>query len=310
MEDTYDVVVCGTGFIECILSGLLSLKGMKVLHIDRNSFYGGEGASVNLTNLWKIFRPNVDVPKQYGANRDWNIDLVPKFIMANGKLVKILLKTRVAGYLEWKCIDGTYVYQNKKAGIFSSGGPKIEKVPANDKEALKSDLMGLLEKRRCKNFFVYISNYDPKDVNTYKGYDLKIMSMRQLLNKFELEPNTIDFIGHAVALYNNDLFLDKPAIDCVEKIKLYMDSIGRYGDSPFIYPVYGLGGIPEGFSRMSAIQGGTFMLNTDIDKIVYNENGKVVGVQSGEQIAKCKLVVCDPTYALKTGNANLVKKVG
>lgn len=104
--------------------------------------------------------------------------------------------------------------------------------------------------------------------------------------------------------------MDKPAIDCVEKIKLYMDSIGRYGDSPFIYPVYGLGGIPEGFSRMSAIQGGTFMLNTDIDKIVYNENGKVVGVQSGEQIAKCKLVVCDPTYALKTGNANLVKKVG
>jgi len=76
---------------------------MKVLHIDRNSFYGGEGASVNLTNLWKIFKPNAEVPKQYGANRDWNIDLVPKFIMSNGKLVKILLKTRVAKYLEWKC---------------------------------------------------------------------------------------------------------------------------------------------------------------------------------------------------------------
>jgi len=30
--------------------------GKKVLHIDRNPYYGGEGASVNLTNLWKIFR--------------------------------------------------------------------------------------------------------------------------------------------------------------------------------------------------------------------------------------------------------------
>lgn len=110
MNETYDVVVCGTGIVECILSGLLSLKGMKVLHIDRNSFYGGEGASVNLTNLWKIFKPNAEVPKQYGANRDWNIDLVPKFIMSNGKLVKILLKTRVAKYLEWKSIDSTYVY--------------------------------------------------------------------------------------------------------------------------------------------------------------------------------------------------------
>jgi Rab GDP dissociation inhibitor len=30
--------------------------------------------------------------------------------MANGKLVKILLKTKVAKYLEWKAIDGTFVY--------------------------------------------------------------------------------------------------------------------------------------------------------------------------------------------------------
>lgn len=302
MDDKYDVVVCGTGFIECILSGLLSLKGMKVLHIDRNGFYGGEGASVNLTNLWKIFRKGQEYPKQLGANRDWNIDLVPKFIMANGKLVKILLKTRVASYLEWKCIDGTYVYQNKKAGIFSSGGPKIEKVPANDKEALKSDLMGLLEKRRCKNFFVYVANYEAKDPSTHKKYDLTTMPMRQLLGKFDLEPNTIDFIGHAVALYANDQFLERPAIEAVDKIKLYMDSIGRYGDSPFIYPVYGLGGIPEGFSRMSAIKGGTFMLNQDIDKIVYDDKGRVRGVQSGEQVAECKLVVCDPSYVLNTGN--------
>jgi Rab GDP dissociation inhibitor len=61
----YDVVVCGTGLIECILSGLLSLDGTnplrnplgkRILHIDRNPYYGGEGASLNLTNLWKIFR--------------------------------------------------------------------------------------------------------------------------------------------------------------------------------------------------------------------------------------------------------------
>jgi len=57
-----------------------------------------------------------------------------------------------------------------------------------------------------------------------------------------------------------------------------MDSHGRYGDSPFIYPVYGLGGIPEGFSRMAAINNGTFMLNTDIDKILFDEKGAVCGV--------------------------------
>lgn len=89
-----------------------------------------------------------------------------------------------------------------------------------------------------------------------------------------------------------------------------MDSIGRYGNSPFIYPVYGLGGIPEGFSRMCAIHGGTFMLNTDIDKINVDENGKVTGVSSGEQTAKCSMVVCDPTYANKCGLTNKTKKIG
>jgi Rab GDP dissociation inhibitor len=73
-----------------------------VLHIDRNSFYGGEGASVNLTNLWKIFRDKEEPNKELGHNRDWNIDLIPKYIMYGGKLVKILLKTRVSKYLEWK----------------------------------------------------------------------------------------------------------------------------------------------------------------------------------------------------------------
>jgi len=99
-----------------------------------------------------------------------------------------------------------------------------------------------------------------------------------VVKKFDLSPNTVDFIGHAVALYTNDSFIDRPAIETVDKVRLYMDSVGRYGDnSPFIYPIYGLSGIPEGFSRMCAINQGTFMLKTDIDKILFTD-GKVTAV--------------------------------
>lgn len=75
-----------------------------------------------------------------------------------------------------------------------------------------------------------------------------------------------------------------------------MDSIGRYGDSPFLYPIYGLGGLPEAFSRLCAIHGGTYMLNTNVDEILY-EGDKVVGIRSGEQTAKAPMVICDPSYA-------------
>ena len=40
MDQEYDCIVLGTGLKECILSGLLSIEGKKVLHIDRNTYYG------------------------------------------------------------------------------------------------------------------------------------------------------------------------------------------------------------------------------------------------------------------------------
>lgn len=123
----------------------------------------------------------------------------------------------------------------------------------------------------------FVANYDPNNPKTHEGMNLNQMTFAQLIKKFELEPNTVDFVGHAVALYTNDSFLDKQAMLTIEKIKLYMDSIGRYGDSPFIYPIYGLGGIPEGFSRMAAVNGGTFMLNADLDEVLMVD-GKVVNI--------------------------------
>lgn len=140
--------MCGTGLSECILSGLLSQERTdnpyvekKVLHIDRNSFYGGEGASVNLTNLYKIFKDGKEPPKELGHNRDWNIDLIPKYIMSGGKLVKILLKTRVSRYLEWK--RTIFVIQLLMA-LTSS---KIRKVDSSRRVALKSQKSQSLQKK-------------------------------------------------------------------------------------------------------------------------------------------------------------------
>ena len=48
------VIVLGTGLTECILSGLLSVEGKKVLHMDRNDYYGGDSASLNLTQVIQL----------------------------------------------------------------------------------------------------------------------------------------------------------------------------------------------------------------------------------------------------------------
>jgi Rab GDP dissociation inhibitor len=73
--------------------------------------------------------------------------------------------------------------------------------------------------------------------------------MDQVYAKFGLEAGTKDFIGHAMALYLDDNYLHNPAREAVERILLYVNSMARYGKSPYIYPLYGLGELPQGFAR-------------------------------------------------------------
>ncbi|XP_057492364.1 guanosine nucleotide diphosphate dissociation inhibitor At5g09550 [Actinidia eriantha] len=296
MDEEYDVVVLGTGLKECILSGLLSVDGLKVLHMDRNDYYGGESTSLNLNQLWKRFRGGDTPPEQLGASRDYNVDMIPKFMMANGALVRVLIHTDVTKYLNFKAVDGSYVYNKGK----------IYKVPATDVEALKSPLMGLFEKRRARKFFIYVQDYEENDPKSHEGLDLIKVTAREVISKYGLDDDTVDFIGHALALHKDDSYLDQPAMDFVKRVKLYAESLARFqGGSPYIYPLYGLGELPQAFARLSAVYGGTYMLSKPECKVEFDSDGKAFGVTSEGETAKCKKVVCDPSYL-----PNKVKKVG
>ncbi|KAI0094791.1 GDP dissociation inhibitor [Irpex rosettiformis] len=286
MDEEYDVIVLGTGLTECVLSGLLSVEGKKVLHMDRNDYYGGDSASLNLTQLYRKFRPDLSPPAELGRDRDYAVDLIPKFIIASGELTKILVHTDVTRYLEFKQIAGSFVYRDGK----------ISKVPSNEVEALKSPLMGLFEKRRAKKFFEFLQGWKDEDPATHQGLDLDKDTMQTVYNKFGLEPGTQDFIGHAMALYLTDDYKTKPARPTYERIVLYTSSMARYGKSPYIYPLYGLGELPQSFARLSAIYGGTYMLDKAIDEIVTDADGKFIGVRSGNETVKAKQVVGDPSY--------------
>lgn len=295
MNEEYDVIVLGTGLTECILSGIMSVNGKKVLHMDRNPYYGGESASITpLEDLYKRFHLPGSIPESMGRGRDWNVDLIPKFLMACGQLVKMLLYTEVTRYLDFKVIEGSFVYK----------GGKIYKVPSTEAEALASSLMGLFEKRRFRKFLVYVANFDENDSRTFEGVDPKKTTMRDVYKKFDLGQDVIDFTGHALALYRTDDYLDQPCQETINRIKLYSESLARYGKSPYLYPLYGLGELPQGFARLSAIYGGTYMLNKPIEEIVV-ENGKVVGVKSEGEVARCKQLICDPSYV-----PGRVRKVG
>lgn len=162
--------------------------------------------------LYRKYRPQQEPPTELGRDRDYAVDLVPKFIIATGELTKILVHTDVTRYLEFKQIAGSFVYRDGR----------ISKVPSTEIEAVKSPLMGLFEKRRAKKFFEFLQGWKDQDPTTHQGtpitfgsygcymylfspgINLDRDSMKTVYEKFGLEPGTQDFIGHAMALYLDD----------------------------------------------------------------------------------------------------------
>ena len=116
--------------------------------------------------------------------------------------------------------------------------------------------MGFFEKRRAKTFFEFVAGYKESDPSTHQGLNLKTATMTDVYAKFGLEAGTQDFIGHALALFPNDVYLQQPAKEAFERINLYMTSLSRYGKSPYLYPLYGLGELPQGFARYECFKAG------------------------------------------------------
>ncbi|KAA0187200.1 Guanosine nucleotide diphosphate dissociation inhibitor [Fasciolopsis buskii] len=194
-------------------------------------------------------------PDKYGRARDWNVDLIPKFLMAYG-LVSFFEKRRLAHMLQW---------------------------------VVEVDF---------KNPGSYQRVYAPP-------LDVHRDSIVHAFDKFSIGESTQNFVGHALCLYPDDSYKRNiPADDAIKRMQLYNQSVARYGKSPYVYPLYGLGELPQAFARLSAVYGGTYMLNKPVEEIVL-ENGKVFGVKAEGEVARCDTVICDPSYAM-----DRVRKVG
>ncbi|XP_029108378.1 rab GDP dissociation inhibitor alpha-like isoform X2 [Scleropages formosus] len=327
----YDVIVLGTGLKECILSGILSANGKRVLHIDRNPYYGGESASISpleevcpslslslshthththtqtlvppqdcqqcsalltyvsaATSLCPQLYKKFNVPgpgKAMGQGRHWSVDLVPKFLLASGPLVQMLLYTEVTRYLDFKVVEGSFVYR----------GGRVHRVPCTEAQAQASDLMGRFDKRRFRKFLLFALNFDESDRRRHHELDPQRRTARDVFRHFDLGSEVVEFVGHAVALHSSDEYLEQPFLQTMRRIQLYAESQDRYGHSPYLYPLYGLGELLQAFGRLSTDHGGGYLLNHPVEDIVM-ESGKVAGVKSEGRVFRCKQLICEPSY--------------
>lgn len=249
----FDFVILGTGLAETAVSCVLSKnKDYKILHIDRNSSYGSEFATLQYRQVETYFDPNTTpIPDFLDKNREFNIDLTPKLLLQDSRMKDFLLENKIEDLVIFGSIKGSYIFSNK-----------LHSIPTSEIEAFKSPVISYREKFKVAKFFWNIRNHFNDSNTKTEG------SMMDEFKKFGLSKTSIDFIGHAIALNLNDDYLDNPPKETYNRIVQYISSIVSYENSksPYIYPIYGLSELCQSFSRKSAVNGTLFMLKADIKK--------------------------------------------
>ena len=330
MEKIYDIIVLGTGMKEYILLSLLfkypkinkkSLKPeeLKIYQLNKSKIIGETCPSLNISQLFQKFN-KICPQEKYGDDKDWNIDLIPKIMLRNSPIIKLFLIADIYNYIEWKTIDQVYIYQYDKGGMFSSPKGIIYKIPQNQEEVWGSDILGIFEKNRCKKFYNYINNISFGENNIIKNTEninINEISFKELGNKFGLEENTLDFIGHSIALYSDDNFLENKSIDAIKKIKFYQENLLiindknkslQYYSTPFIYPIWGFQKIYKNYEREMYLYDYKYQDENDVDEILYDEKNIFKGIKTKKgEIIHGKILLSSPEYMTKF---NKVEKKG
>lgn len=79
--------------------------------MDQSSYYAGESAFImSLEDLPKRFKIPGQPSASMGRGGAWHVDLISRFLMANGQLVKIWFYIEVTPYMDFKVIEGSCVF--------------------------------------------------------------------------------------------------------------------------------------------------------------------------------------------------------
>ncbi|KAM7272604.1 hypothetical protein ACFE04_027267 [Oxalis oulophora] len=333
---TFDLIVIGTGLPESIVSAAVSHSGKTVLHLDPNPFYGSHFSSLSPSNLSEFLLQNsrdtptstyflqsnsndryvvvnlssrpvysdVEIynyaPQSLTADHKFNLDISgPRVLFCADKSIDLILKSQVNHYLEFKPIDASFV---------GDANGTLSLVPDSRAAIFKDKTLGLVDKNLLMTFFKLVQQHwdQQQDDVSISDDDLETPFLH-FLTKMKLPRKIQNIILYAIAMENYDQEQeDHPqglilkTRDGIHRLFLYNTSIARFQNSlgPMIYPLYGLGELPQAFCRRAAVKGCIHVLRMPVLALLMDKDtGQYRGVRlsSGQEIFSDKLVL-DSSY--------------
>uniref|UniRef100_A0A8C0S8W8 Rab proteins geranylgeranyltransferase component A n=2 Tax=Canis lupus familiaris TaxID=9615 RepID=A0A8C0S8W8_CANLF len=169
--------------------------------------------------------------------RRFNIDLVSKLLYSRGLLIDLLIKSNVSRYAEFKNITRILAFREGR----------VEQVPCSRADVFNSKQLTMVEKRMLMKFLTFCMEYE-KHPDEYKAYEE--ITFSEYLKTQKLTPNLQYFVLHSIAMTSETA---SNTIDGLKATKNFLHCLGRYGNTPFLFPLYGQGELPQCFCRCKAI---------------------------------------------------------
>lgn len=223
-------------------------------------------------------------------SRRYNIDMTSNLIWARGKDIKVLVRAGTHRYLEFQCLRKTLYYQANKNRFIVA--------PVTKKDIFRTKDISLVEKRSLMRFVTNVMKQlqtsassettaeqdEADDQATNEEEEENVASQAETFVEYmkeqKLTENLQNYILYIVCLCAsveeaNGLSVEEG----VQRVAKYQQSSGVYGDTPFLYPLYGVSEINQAYSRLGAVHGAYFILSRAMDSLVVDgESGKIRGV--------------------------------
>ncbi|ALC42722.1 Rep [Drosophila busckii] len=300
LPEQFDLVVIGTGFPESCIAAAASRIGKTVLHIDPNDYYGDVWSSFNLEALNQLLeQPS---PSLLNASYTWHdaatetnwtreallaksrrfsLDLCPRIAYSNGELVKLLIKSNICRYAEFRALDHVCMLYNDE----------LVSVPCSRSDVFNTKTLSIVEKRLLMKFLTACAdNGEDKcneDTLAFRG-----RTFQEYLEAQKVTPKIASCVLQAIAMCNANTSFEVG----MQRTQRFLGSLGRYGNTPFLFPMYGCGELPQCFCRLCAVYGGIYCLKRSVDNICQATDSQELLLSSAGKTLRATHVVSAPGY--------------
>ncbi|KAI9887568.1 MAG: Rab proteins geranylgeranyltransferase component A [Watsoniomyces obsoletus] len=299
---TWDVVIRGTGVQQSLVALALSRTKKKILHVDRNDYYGGPDAAFSLQEAASLMKNVNEGSGESGLSfsRAYSLTLSPQILYTRSDLLGVLVSSGVYRQLEFQAMGSWWVYETarntseapseeeKVAAPTDQRRGSLSRVPSSREDVFADSSLDLKARRSLMSLMKFMATYEDQPERWESHAATPFSDF--LSSQFGLAPD-LHAPLHAICM-SSQLPRNTTTAFALPRIARHLRSTGVFGPGfGAVIPKWGgAAEIAQVACRAGAVGGAVYMLGNDVDRPAENiddeGSARMLGVhlRNGESI--------------------------